>query len=184
MVPTTDAFEVAISTIESRGLELEDPVEHAPLYRGFAFPNGVIGGFSSACIRQLDTDTLLEVSVRLTEGQVNPALRDGLLQLLNGLHFKFPGFVFTYEQDDQRGDEIELATSIPYVEAEGVAALLEDRLTRLQAVHTMSAPLILTYVTQRLRVRVGTDGEILGFRPTVSVPEVMDMLETGHYGTA
>lgn len=184
MMPALDAFEIALSVIENRGLAIEEPIEQSPYLRGFAFPNPLLGGFSQAIISHVENDSLIQVCVRLTQGQVPTVLRDGLLQLMNDLHFISPGVVFTYENDDEDGDELELATWVRYVDASDVALLLEDCLSRLEHILQRSIPLIMTYLTQRLRVKLNSAGDITDVLPTLSVPEVMQMLEVGQFGRA
>lgn len=185
MMPTSDALEIAVSALESRGLHIEGPTEDEPNLRGFYFPNPFNGEAHHALVRHLPALGIIEVNVLLNnEGhEVHEALRDGLLQLMNTLHYNLPGVVFTYNAMEG-GDEIELSCPVPYADPEDVAALLEKAMVYLEQVHRQTLPLFYTYLTQEVRVRMDTEGFFRGYRPTISVEETMRMLETGAYGIA
>lgn len=185
MVPESDALEIAVSTLESRGLDIEDPTAEEPNLRAFHFPNPFGGNPHQALVRHLPNLGIIEVSVLLNNqgSEVHESLRNGLLQLMNTLHYNLPGIVFTYNAQEG-GDEVELSCPVPYNDPEDVGALVERAMVYLEQVHRQTLPLFYTYLIQEVRVRVGSDGKLLGYRPTVSVPEVLEMLETGAYGCA
>lgn len=179
----TNVFEIALSVIECRGCELLDEHDSGPNWCWFQFPNPS----SVAMVQHWPCESLVEVTVPLYVGQLNPLLHHGVLQLFNQLHSRYPGYLLTYDSEEDREEVIQLTTFVPFVDQHDpgeLGMLLDQRLERLEKIYQSYLPPVTEYVRQKPCVRIGSDGKPESVRLPVTVADVLHMVETGPFGRA
>ena len=175
-------LEIAAAVIESAGYELFEEVEGMEVV-GFALPH-CFDGACEAVVEFLSGVGQLQISTALIRGHVNPILHTGLVMLLNELNLMMPGVKFTFEPDEETGDEIEISASCFVFDEIQLEEHVKLMLRYLEEALKMSLPAIYTYVTQRTRARVNTNGVVTQYGPSLSVQDVLNMIERGQTGRA
>jgi len=138
----------------------------------------------SAVVEFLPGIGMLQITASLTRGKVSRPLVPGLRELLNELNLMFAGLTFTFDADEEEGDEIEISIATLVFEEKELQRDIKVMTICLQEAVKHSLPCIYNFVSQRLKVRVRQDGVLTAMYPTVSVQKCLNMVETGHYGTA
>jgi len=173
---------IAAAVLESAGYELADMIDDDAVV-GFAIPHN-FDGYCDAVVEFLPSAGLLKMTTALTRGNVQPLLVDGLVQLLNCLNVMMPGVTFTYDQDVEGGDEIEISAVCFVCDEIQLAEHVKRMVRYLEEALKHSLPAIYHYVTQRLRFRAERNGELVYIGPTLTISQVLDMVELNQCGRA
>ena len=173
---------VAAATLESAGYELVD-VESGTEVVGFAIPHS-FGGHCEAVVEYLPGAGILQMTTALTRGQVHPLLATGLVQLLNRLNLMMPAVTFTFDHCDEEGDEIEISTTCYVFDEIQLEQHVKLMVRYLQEALKLSMPAIYHYVTQKLRFKADACGQLQFVAPTLSIDEVLQMVELNQFGRA
>jgi len=181
--PTVDApLRVAESVLEKAGYLIVD-IESDCQVVGFAIPNS-FGGECGAVVEFLPGAGILQMTTALTRGQVNPLLAIGLTLLLNRLNLMMRGVTFTFDHDEEDGDEIEISIECFVLDEIQLEEHVKLMVRYLQEAVKLSLPAIYQYVAQRIRARPGHDGKLEYLGPTVTVEQALDMIELKQFGRA
>jgi len=173
---------IAAAVLEMAGYELADTLDNDAIV-GFAIPHN-FNGHCEAVVEFLPGVGLLQMTTGLTRGQVNPLLATGLILLLNRLNLMMPGVTFTFDPDEEDGDEIEISIVCFVFDEIQLEEHVKLMVRYLEEALKLSLPAIYQYVTQRLRFRAGLEGVMTYLGPTVSVEDVLEMVELNRFGRA
>lgn len=184
MLDNLDALEVVEGVIERRGfvIVVDPSIDDEVIY--FELPNQH-GGICSAKVDYLNDIGLLQISAQLLCENIQPILIDQIPSLINGLQHLLPGSVFLFTcGDGEEEDQIELVLSHLVIPDQSLELQAERMIEYLHQILRWTIPLIYTFVAQRIRVRVTTDGRLTKVEGTVSVSESLEMIRVGYYGRA
>ncbi len=170
-------LDVAEAVIAECGYDIVPTPEDTAIV-GLAIPNG-LGGCCEAVVEHFEGTSMLQLTTSLTSGDVNPYLHHGLRQLLNELNLRFSGLCFTFDDDEEQGDEIEISISCFVAGEKEIEQSLKFMLRYLEEALKVTLPVIYYYITQKLVYSLATDGSVVGIRTKVKVDDVLEMMEVG-----
>ena len=173
---------VVASVLENAGYQLAE-VEDETALIGFAIPHN-FDGHCEAVVEFLPGVGLLQMSTSLTRGDISPVLVPGLYKLLNELNVMMPGVSFTYDQDEALGDDIQIFTTCYVFDEIQLEEHVKLMVKYLEEALKLSLSAIYHFVTQRIRLRAELDGTMTFLGPTLTVRQVLDMVEMNQFGRA
>ena len=177
-------IEAVEAVLEERGFDVDECGDSYVIT--FGIPNQH-GGSTTAEAEFFPETNQLEISAVFTYGKVPKLLIPGLLTMFNSFHNLMPGVRFVLEEGkhDEVDDEIRVSV-MTFVVTDTEAIEMQTRLgiEYIEGVVQTVIPAIMSYVSQRIKVRVGEDGLQRVTEFSAPLSSCLAMAEIGTFGRA